>query len=109
MSVNIKANGCWYSYSNTLLVSLNNRISMRKVSPSGGLLLTSRTRPTSTVRDGPTIVNLEIEKPSYAFEERKRSGESVENDGREGVNGKCCGASFPGFFPTPGADSVEIV
>ena len=33
-----------------------------------------------------------------AFEERKHSGESVEDDGRDRVIGKCFGASFSVFF-----------
>ncbi|KAF8498147.1 hypothetical protein F5888DRAFT_1692862, partial [Russula emetica] len=72
-------------YSNTLLVSLNNRISIREVSLGRGALLTSGIRPTSMAKDGPSIVHLEIEKPPCAFEERKQSVESVEDDGREGV------------------------
>jgi hypothetical protein len=96
--VNIKANGCRYRYSNTLLVSLNNRISIREVSLGRGALLTSGIRPTSMAKDGPSIVHLEIEKPPCAFGERKQSVESVEDDGREGVIGKWCGASFPVFF-----------
>jgi hypothetical protein len=82
LSANINNNGCWYRYSNTLLVSLNNRISMREVSPAGkGALLTSGTRPASTTaKDGLSIVRLEIEKPPYAFGERKESGVSVEDD-----------------------------
>jgi hypothetical protein len=96
--VNIKTKGCWYRYSNTLLVSLNNRISIREASAGRGALLTSGTRLASTAKDGPSIVRLEIEKPPYAFEERNQSGESMEDDGRKGVISKCCGASFPGFF-----------
>jgi hypothetical protein len=96
LSVNIKANGFWHRYSNTLLVSLNNRISIREVSLSRGALLASRSRPAA--KDGPSIVRLEIEKPPYALEERYRSGESVEDDGREGVIGKCRGTSFLVFF-----------
>jgi len=95
----MKAYGYWYRYSNTLLVSLNNRISIRQVSPGGRALLTSRTRPASNAEDRPSIVNLEMKKSSYAFEGRKQSGESVEDDGREKVViGKCCGVSFPVFF-----------
>jgi hypothetical protein len=96
--VNIKANGFWYRYSNTLLVSLNNRISVREVSAGRGGLLISRTRPTTTAKDGLDIVPLEIGKPPYAFEERKQSCESVEVDGQEVVISKCCSASFPSFF-----------
>ena len=99
MFVNIKTNGYWHRYSNTLLVSLNNRISMRELSASREALITSRTRPTSTAsKDGLNIVHLEIKKPSYAFEERKPSEVSVEDDRREGVIGKCCCASFPVLF-----------
>jgi hypothetical protein len=83
-----------YRYSNTLLVSLNNRISIREVSLGGGALLTSQIRPASTAKDGPSIVHLE----PYAFGERKQSGESVEDDTQAGGIGKCCGASFPVFF-----------
>ncbi|KAF8498127.1 hypothetical protein F5888DRAFT_1692625 [Russula emetica] len=67
-------------YSNTLLVSLNNRISIRAVSPAGtGTLLTSITRP---AKDGPSIVHLETEEPPCASEERKKPGdsESMEDD-----------------------------
>ena len=96
--MNIKANGYWYRYSNTLLVSLNNRISIREVLSGGGGLLTSGTLPDFTAKDGPNIVRLEMEKPSYAFEERKQQEESVEDDGRKGVIRKYCGASFPIFF-----------
>ena len=95
--MNINANGCWYRYSNTLLVSLNNRISMREMSRGTGALLASGTRPASTAKDGPSIVRFEIERPPYAFEESKHSGESEEEDGRKGVNGKC----YDAFFPVP--------
>jgi hypothetical protein len=101
--VNIKANGCWYRYSNTLLVSLNNRIAIRdsEVSPDRGAILTSGKRPALTAKGGPSIVHLEIAKspaPCAAFEERKQSGESLEDDAWDGVSGKCFGASFPVFF-----------
>jgi hypothetical protein len=94
--VNINANGYWYRYSNTLLVSLNNRISIREASRGTGALLASGTRPASTAKDGPSIVRFEIEKPTYAFE-RKQSGESEVDDGRKAVNGKCYDASYPVF------------
>jgi len=68
------------TYSNTLLVSLNNRISIREVSLGGGASLTSQTRPASTAKDGPSIVHLE----PYVFGERKQSGESVEDDRQAG-------------------------
>lgn len=96
--MSIKANGCWFRYSNTLLFSLNNRISMREVSRRRGALLSSRTRPNSAAKDGLSVVHLEIERPPHAFEERKQSGESVEDGGREGVISKCCRAPFPVFF-----------
>ena len=97
--MNIKSDGCWYRYSNTLLVSLNNRISMREVSADRGTLLRSRTRPASTTKDGLNVVHLEmIKKPSYTFREREISRESVDDDRREGVIGKCCDAPFPVFF-----------
>lgn len=93
--MNINANGYWYRYSNTLLVSLNNRISIREASRGTGALLASGTRPASTAKDGPSIVRFEIERQSYVLEERKQSGESEVDDGRKGVNGKCYDASFP--------------
>lgn len=71
---------------------------MREMSAGKGALLTSGTRLASTAKDGPSIVRLEIEEPPFAFEERKQSGESMEDDGRKGVIRKCCGASLPGFF-----------
>jgi hypothetical protein len=66
-----------------------------------GALLSSGTRTASTAKDGLSIVRLE---PPYALEERKQSGESVEDDVRKGGIRKCCGASFPVFFSTPGPD-----
>ena len=66
---------------------------MREVSAGRGGLLTSRTRPNSTANDGMTV-HLEMGKPPYAFEERKQSGFSVEDDGRKGVIGKCCASSL---------------
>jgi hypothetical protein len=85
-------------YSNTLLVSLNNRISIREESLGREGLITSRTRPTFAAKDGPSIVQLEIRKPPYAFEETEQSGESVEDGGRKGTIGKCRGDSFPVLF-----------
>ena len=76
---------------------------MREVLARRGALLSSRTRPTSTAKDDVSVVHLEIERPPYAFEERRQSGESV-NDKGEGVIGKCCGSSFPAFLSTPGPD-----
>jgi hypothetical protein len=99
LSANIKANGRWYRYSNTLLVSLNNRIAMRDVSAGrGAVVLASRSRPVSVAKGGLNVVHLDIEKPTSAFEERKQSGESADDDRQEGVVGKCCRASFPVFF-----------
>ena len=97
-------NGRWCRYSNTLLVSLNNRIALRdsEVSPGGGTLLAFQTRPTPTAKDGPSIVHLEIENSPvpYTFDERQRPGELVkpEDVGRDRVTGKCFGAFFLVLF-----------
>lgn len=61
-------------------------------------MLPSPTRPNSAAKDGQSVVLLEIERPPYAFDERKQSGESVEDGGRGGVFSKCCRAFFPVFF-----------
>ena len=95
--MNINTNGCWYRYSNTLLVSLNNRISLREVSRGTEAILASVTRQASTAKDGPSIVRFEMERPPYVFE-RKQSGGSEVDGGRKGVNGKCYDASFPVFI-----------
>ena len=102
--MNIKANGCWYRYSNTLLVSLNNRISIREVTTSIGALPTSQTRPIST-NSCSSIMRLELRKPPYTLEERRQSGDSVEDDGVKAVIGKCCCDSFPVFVQYP--DSIN--
>ena len=74
-------------YSNTLLVSLNNRISIREVSHTrGGLLVT---RPMAGGHS--SSMHLELERSSYTSQERSPSGE-------DGIIGECCHTSFPGFL-----------
>lgn len=70
-------------YSNTLLVSLNNRISIREVSSGRRALPTSRTPPTSSSNDHSSIVHFEIARSSHMFEGRKESEESVDDEGQE--------------------------
>ncbi|KAI0270139.1 hypothetical protein BGY98DRAFT_276028 [Russula aff. rugulosa BPL654] len=64
-------------YSNTLLFSLNNRISIRELPRRSEAVLASRTRPNSTAKDGQSVVLLERARPPYAFKERKQSEETV--------------------------------
>ena len=94
----MNGNECWYRYSNTLLFSLNNRISIRELSRRSEAVLPSRTRPNSTAKDGQGVVLLERARPPYAFKERKQSEETVEDDGQEVGISKCCSAPFPAFF-----------
>ena len=46
-------------------------------------------------------MRLELRKPPYTFEERRQSGDSVEDDGVKGVIGKCCYDFFPVFVQHP--------
>ena len=75
-------------YSNTLLVSLNNRISIREVSQARGGLLASE--PITRGHSG--AVHLELGKISYTPQERSQSGE-------DGITSKCC--PFSGFLSAP--------
>jgi hypothetical protein len=92
---------CWHRYSNTLLASLNNRISIREVSSARGALPTSRTLAAPTSKDPSSIVHVELEKSPHAFKGRKESGE---DKGQESVIGGYCGASFPSCPSTLGPD-----
>jgi len=69
-------------YSNTLLVSLNNRISIRKV-PSDRMALRTSRAPSSTDKDHSSFVHLELDKPQHASEERKQPDESMDDEGPE--------------------------
>jgi len=80
LMVSIFPDKIWYTcpaailgklYSNTLLVSLNNRISIRDVSHTRGGLLVSR--PMARGHSG--AVHLELENTSYTSQERSHSGE----------------------------------
>jgi len=80
LMVSIFPNKLWYTcpvavlgklYSNTLLVSLNNRISIREESHARGGLLVSR----PMTRRSPGAVHLELDRTSYTSQERTHSGE----------------------------------
>lgn len=70
------------------------------MSAGRGALLISQTRPTTPAKDGLSVVPLKIGRPPYAFEEKKQSENSVEDDEREVVISKCCNAFFPVSFIT---------
>ncbi|KAH9952892.1 hypothetical protein BC827DRAFT_1159510 [Russula dissimulans] len=85
-------------YSNTLLVSLNNRISIRDASSGGGTLPTSQNTSNrfSTIQSG--TVHLEIESFRYPL----KSAESSDSGGREKV------IDIPGIgFPVAGQEVVN--
>ncbi|KAH9981985.1 hypothetical protein BJV77DRAFT_1102887, partial [Russula vinacea] len=85
-------------YSNTLLVSLNNRISIREesaargASPTSGVLAAPNFEAESSTRS--SSVHSELEKSPQAFKGRKLSGDS-EDEVQEKVIGGYCGTSFP--------------
>ena len=71
---------CWHRYSNTLLVSLNNRISIRKVSSASEALPTYGTLAPLTSKVHPSAVHVELEVITDARDQEKvegRSGQSV--------------------------------
>jgi len=106
--VSIFPNKIWYTcptavlgklYSNTLLVSLNNRISIRDASSGGGTLPTSQSTSNrfSTIQSG--TVHMEVESFRYPLKSGSELGDS---DGREKV------IDIPGIgFPTARQDIVN--
>ena len=61
MSRLLTVNRCWHRYSNTLLVSLNNRISIRKVSSASEALPAYGTLAPLTSKVHPSAVHVELE------------------------------------------------
>jgi hypothetical protein len=85
-------------YSNTLLVSLNNRISIREESQARGGLLASE--PMTRGHSG--AVQLELGKISYTSQERSQSGE-------DGITSECCHNSFSGFLSAPNLNHRYLI
>ena len=92
---------CWHRYSNTLLLSLNNRISIReelaarKTLPTSGALVS----PTFNVLESSVMhaeLEMQIEMSPLAFKGRKLS------EVQDKVIGGYCGTSFTNFHSTPG-------
>ncbi len=96
--MDIMTSESWYSYSNTLLVSLNSRIAIREESSSRRALPPNRTLTVSTSRNLSGIVHVKFESSPHAFEGRRQSGE----DGSQAkATGECCGFSFLVVFQHP--------
>jgi hypothetical protein len=77
----------WDRYSNTLLVSLNNRISIRERREGTsvrGALPAFQTPAALTSGVPSSIVHVELEKSPHTFKEREQSGE---DEGQERVIG----------------------
>ena len=89
--MNIKTKGCWYRYSNTLLVSLNNRISIRDTYGARGGVVDCQNvaGPSISNNSRPESMITETEKPQ---EDLMRQLEPVpEAEIEEWVIGESCG------------------